>query len=242
MIDIVRSESYLYTKTFSKIRNLMEIKRICKRTLFIIALLCCNLSIFAQRTFSYSQTSSFCPQTGTSSPTMMAYVVTIGDGYVEIGGNRFNRYQKNLDGSTTYLPARGNTSVGFYQVNAILLSSNWQVLEERVTSSVGGIGLNIINTFQMVEEDGGQYAMAQNSAAIESQRGGSYSSPSSRSETRSTCSKCHGTGVDPNYLKYWGGRQSWLGYYNKSGNKCPHCGNYAEHYHSRCSDCNVPSY
>lgn len=120
-----------------------------------------------------------------------------------------------MDGSTTYLPARGNTSVGFYQVNAILLSSNWQVLEERVTSSVGGIGLNIINTFQMVAEDNGQYAMAQNSAAIESQRGGSYSSPSSRSETRSSCSKCHGTGVDPNYLKYWGGRQSWLGYYNK---------------------------
>lgn len=84
MIDIVRSESYLYTKTFSKIRNLMEIKRICKRTLFIIALLCCNLSIFAQRTFSYSLTSSFCPQTGTGSPTMMAYAVTIGDGYVEI--------------------------------------------------------------------------------------------------------------------------------------------------------------
>ena len=130
----------------------MEIKRICKRTLFIIALLCCNLSIFAQRTFSYSQTSSFCPQTGTSSPTMMAYVVTIGDGYVEIGGNRFNRYQKNLDGSTTYLPARGNTSVGFYQVNAILLSSNWQNNKNEIKFNLYVLWERLWRPFTAIEE------------------------------------------------------------------------------------------
>lgn len=69
----------------------------------------------------------------------------------------------------------------------------------------------------------------------------SSSSPS-RSERRASCSKCGGTGVDPNYLKYWGGRQSWLGHYNSSGSRCSYCGKYDEHYHSRCSDCNVPSY
>ena len=199
-------------------------------------------TLSSERTFSFVQTSSFCPQTGSSNPIGMAYVVSIGSNYLKLGATKFVWHSRNMDGSSTYVPANGTAFVGFYQINAVLLSSDWKVMEERVTSSVGGFSMDIINTFQMYAEDGGEYAMAQCAAVVESQRGGSGSSSTSRSGQRANCSKCGGTGVDPTYQRYWGGRQSWLGHYNSSGSRCPYCGKYDQHYHSRCSDCNVPSY
>ena len=64
----------------------------------------------------------------------------------------------------------------------------------------------------------------------------------SRSSSRSTCSSCGGTGVDRAALSNWGGVSSYLGYYNSSGSRCPYCNRMDQHYHSKCTKCNVPRY
>lgn len=74
---------------------------------------------------------------------------------------------------------------------------------------------------------------------------GSSSSSSSSSSSRSSsssgvCSKCHGTGVDPSQSS-GGNLTSWVAHYNASGQKCPYCDRYNEHWHIRCPHCNVPS-
>lgn len=74
---------------------------------------------------------------------------------------------------------------------------------------------------------------------------GSGSSSSSgrdrNSGSSSACRSCGGTGVSktPNS---GGSRSSWVAYYNPAGTHCPYCGGYTEHYHDRCSSCNIPSY
>jgi len=66
-----------------------------------------------------------------------------------------------------------------------------------------------------------------------------HSSSSSRSNSSSSCYKCHGTGVDPSQSS--GGNMSqWVAHYNSSGSKCPYCGGYNEHWHTKCAHCNVP--
>lgn len=67
----------------------------------------------------------------------------------------------------------------------------------------------------------------------------SSSSRSSRSTSNSTCSKCHGTGVDP-APSSGGNRTSWVAYYNATDNVCPHCYGVYEHWHTKCSSCNIP--
>lgn len=195
------------------------------------------LSLQAQRTFSYKQISSYCPQTGYMQAPNGVAIVTIDDGYLVFNMQKYKYCQRNMDGSSTYLPI-GNSGMGFYQVDAILVSQNLQSIEERVTSYVGNMSLNMINTYGMVAEDGGQYAKSYGQAYMESKRG----SNSSSSNSSSTCSRCGGTGIDSSYLKYWGGLTSWLGYVNSNGYKCQYCGKYDQHYHSKCSNCNVPRY
>lgn len=203
--------------------------------ILLVWLLMC-VSLHAQRTFSYRLMSSYCPQTGMTNAQMGVAVVTIGDGYLTFNNKDFKKYQRNMDGSTTYLPT-DNSGMEFYQVNAILVSNNLQSIEERVTSTVGYMSMNMINTYNLIAEDDGRYARSYGQAYQDSKRGGS-----SRDNRRnSICSKCGGTGIDPAYLQYWSGRASWLGHYNSSGNKCPYCGYSSQHYHSKCSRCNVPN-
>lgn len=203
---------------------------------FVVLFLSC-VSLAAQRTFSFKMQSSYCPQTGQYNNQLAVAVLSVYDDYIVFNNCKYVKSQRNMDGSTTYLPV-GNSGLDFYQVNAILVSSNLNVVEEHVTSTVGYMSLNMINTYGVVAEDDGDYAMRYSQAYQDSRRGGGSGS----NNRSSTCSKCNGTGVDPTYLQYWGGVTSFLGHYNSNGNKCPYCGKYSQHYHSKCTRCNVPKY
>lgn len=69
----------------------------------------------------------------------------------------------------------------------------------------------------------------------------SYSGSTSSSSRNSSCSACGGTRVNPN-PNYGGSLSSFVAYYNAQGNHCPYCGKYNDHFHDRCSSCNVPRY
>lgn len=58
---------------------------------------------------------------------------------------------------------------------------------------------------------------------------------------KSSCSRCHGTGIDPTPVQCYG-YASWLAEYNHEGNKCRICNKYTQHYHTRCSTCNAPDH
>ena len=82
--------------------------------------------------------------------------------------------------------------------------------------------------------------------AAKSMRSSSSSSSTSKSSSSSsrsggTCSRCHGTRIDP-MPNSGGSMQSWVGYYNSEGVRCTYCGKYTSHFHDRCHSCNVPSY
>ena len=67
----------------------------------------------------------------------------------------------------------------------------------------------------------------------------SSESRSSHSSTKSPCSRCHGTGVDPSPSS-GGNLSAWVAHYNATGETCPYCNRVTEHWHTRCSTCNVP--
>lgn len=58
--------------------------------------------------------------------------------------------------------------------------------------------------------------------------------------SKASCSSCGGTGIDRTDLKYWAGTVSFLGHYHKGGYPCRYCDKTYEHYHSKCTTCNVP--
>lgn len=77
--------------------------------------------------------------------------------------------------------------------------------------------------------------------------GGHYSdgddnSSHDSSASRSSCSICHGTGVDPfpwkDAASNVGRGLSWC-YTNQSGTRCPYCKETVWHQHARCSKCNA---
>lgn len=70
---------------------------------------------------------------------------------------------------------------------------------------------------------------------------GSSSSSSSSSSNSGVCSSCGGTGVSPT-PNSGGSLASWVAHYNSQGNRCHYCGRYTQHFHDRCSSCNVPRY
>lgn len=59
-----------------------------------------------------------------------------------------------------------------------------------------------------------------------------------RKTKRTNCTSCGGTGIDHSY-HYDGYTPSiqMMGYYNRSGDKCPYCGRYTAHGHDKCIDC-----
>ena len=201
----------------------------------LLLLLAMSVYSFAQTTISYGQISSYCPQTGDMLGGGGAVAITFYDGYIyhPMYGN-LTAVQRNSDGSTTYVPA-GTAGTPAVQLNAVLVSANRQKMEERITSTMGYMSLNMINSYTSMGEDGGRAAKSWMDAEGASRRGGT----GTRRSNDGTCRSCGGTGVSktPNS---GGSSTSWVAYYNTQGSKCPYCGGYTGHYHDRCSRCNVP--
>lgn len=203
---------------------------------FILLFAIC-LSTFAQSTISYGQISSFCPQTGQTLGGGSIVAITFYDGYIyhPLYGKLW-AIQRNGDGSTSYMPQQFAGTPAM-QLDAVLISEDRQRMEERITSTMGNMSINMINTFTSVGEDGGQAAQRWADAQAASKRGGTISR---RNEDRE-CRSCGGTGVSKTPHS-GGSRTSWVAYYNSQGNKCPYCNGYTGHYHDKCSSCSVPSY
>lgn len=90
--------------------------------------------------------------------------------------------------------------------------------------------------------DQGGFSTTGSVQAARSQRSSSSSGSSSSSSRRTgSCSRCHGTKIDPT-PNSGGSLSSFVGYYNSSGDRCPYCNSYTSHYHDRCHSCNVPTY
>lgn len=203
---------------------------------FVLALL--SHPLLAQTTISYGQISSYCPQMGQMiSAGGGAVAITFYDGYIT------NQYygkllavQRNYDGSILYMPTQ-NSVLPFMQLDAILISSDRQQMEIHQTSTMGNMSMNLIDTYTSMGEDGGRATDRWNNALIISNQ---RDSGSNRNEY-GNCRSCNGTGVNktPNS---GGSRSSWVAYYNSRGSECPYCGSYTDHYHDKCSSCNVPSY
>lgn len=203
----------------------------------LILLLAVCINTFSQTTISYGQISCYCPQTGQTLGGGAVVAITFFDGYIQhqLYG-KLRAVQRNNDGSTTYVPTRfAGTPAA--QCNAVLVSSDFQRMEERMTSTMGNMSINMINTYTSMGEDGGRAAQSWGNAQAASRRGRVGSNRNENQE----CRICGGTGVSkrPNT---GGSRTSWVAYYNNQGNKCPYCGGYTSHFHDKCEHCNVSSY
>lgn len=119
-----------------------------------------------------------------------AVAITFYDGYIlHPMYGKLNAVQRNSDGSTTYVPS-GTAGTPAAQLNAVLVSANRQKMEERITSTMGYMSLNMINTYTSMGEDGGRAAKSWMDAQGASRRGGS----GSRRSNDGTCRSCGGTG------------------------------------------------
>ena len=203
-----------------------------------MCLLSLAISATSQTTVSYGQISSYCPQTGQMLGGGGAVAITFYDDYIvhPLYGKLYAS-QRNYDGSITYLP-NGFAGTSAMQLNAVLISSDGQRMEERMTSSMGYAAINMINTYTSMGADGGRGAYSWANAEAASKRG---SSGSSRNRDNGKCSSCGGTGVSKT-ANTGGSRTNWVAYYNTSGVKCPYCNSYTAHFHDRCASCNVPTY
>lgn len=132
-----------------------------------------SIGLSAQRTISYGQISCFCPQTGQMLGGGGAVAITFYDGYIfhPMYGKLYAT-QRNNDGSVTYVP-KGFAGTPGMQLNAVLVSANYQIMEERITSSMGYASLNMINSYTSMGEDGGRAAQRWADANAASRRGGS---------------------------------------------------------------------
>lgn len=201
-----------------------------------------SVVVFSQTTISYGQVSCYCPQTGQTLGGGGAVAITFYDGFIShpMYGKLYAT-QRNNDGSVTYVP-KGFAGTPGMQLNAVLVSADFQRMEERITSSMGYASLNMINSYTSMGEDGGRAAQRWLDANAASRRGSSSSDRSSRSNRNNrACSSCGGTGVSPT-PNSGGSLSSWVAHYNSQGNKCPYCGSYTKHFHDKCSSCNVPRY
>lgn len=210
---------------------------------FLLLLFAVCINSVAQSTISYGQISCFCPQTGQTLAGESAVAITFYDGYIlhPLYG-KLQAAQQNFDGSTTYIPLTfaGTPAV---QLNAVLVSSDLQRMEERMTSTMGNMSFNMINQYTSMGEDGGAAAERWMNAQAVSRRGGTYSDRDQRSST--SCPRCHGTGIDssPNCVDnpHAGANaaaQGLVGYTHTSSSRCKYCGNYNYHIHYKCYNSN----
>lgn len=58
---------------------------------------------------------------------------------------------------------------------------------------------------------------------------------------KKSCSVCHGTGVNP-HASSGQPNHEWIADYIERGQQCPYCNSVGSHWHSRCSNCNVPTH
>lgn len=132
-----------------------------------------SIGLSAQTTISYGQISSFCPQTGQTLGGGGAIAITFYDGYIShpMYGKLYAT-QRNNDGSVTYVP-KGFAGTPAMQLNAVLVSADYQRMEERITSSLGYASMNMINSYTSMGEDGGRAAQRWADANAASRRGGS---------------------------------------------------------------------
>lgn len=139
----------------------------------VVLLLIASIGTFAQTTISYGQVSSFCPQTGQTLGGGGAIAITFYDGYIShpLYGKLYAT-QRNNDGSVTYVPKKFAGTPAM-QLNAVLVSADYQRMEERITSSLGYASMNMINSYTSMGEDGGRAAQRWADANAASRRGGS---------------------------------------------------------------------
>lgn len=131
-----------------------------------------SIGLSAQTTISYGQISSFCPQTGQTLGGGGAIAITFYDGYISHPMyGRLYATQRNNDGSVTYVP-KGFAGTPAMQLNAVLVSADYQRMEERITSSLGYASMNMINSYTSMGEDGGRAAQRWADANAASRRGG----------------------------------------------------------------------
>ncbi|MCM1520924.1 MAG: hypothetical protein NC098_09075 [Lachnoclostridium sp.] len=205
-----------------------------KKILLSIISLIIAFTALADRTFSFGQISCYSPQMGLVSGGGAVISLTVGDGYIihPMYGKLYEG-QTNSDGSVAYYPS-GYAGMPMAQLQGVLLSADLQRMEEHLTSSYGGMTVQMINTYTNAGEDGGRYANSYSEAWSASNRGGR-----TRDDYSEECSSCGGTGVSktPNT---GGSRSNWVAYYNPNGTKCPYCKRYTSHFHDRCARCNVP--
>lgn len=210
-----------------------------KLIIFIFSILTL-IPVNADRTFSFGQISCYSPQTGLVSGGGAVISLTVGDGYIihPLYGKLYEG-QTNYDGSVAYYPT-GLAGTPMAQLQGVLLSADLQQMEEHMTSTYGGMTMQMINTYTNAGEDGGRYAdnysKAWASSNDRSKDRGEYGNSKS---SNGSCSCCGGTGVNktPNS---GGSRSNWVAYYNRAGNECPYCNKYTSHFHDKCAHCNVP--
>ena len=204
----------------------------------ITLLICCVISLaaFADRTFSFGQISCWSPQVGLVSGGGAVITITVGDGYIDhILYGRLYAAAVNADGSTTYLPS-SYAGTPMAQLQGVLLSADLMRLEEHMSSSYGGMTCQMINTYTNAGEDGGRYADSWASAMA-----ASNDSSHNRENRRSsgTCSRCHGTGIDPSCIDAPMPTSKTGSNKIPAYTKCPYCKETKtfDHWHWRCIEC-----
>lgn len=75
----------------------------------------------------------------------------------------------------------------------------------------------------------------------ENKRSSSQSSKQSSNTTKSQCSTCRGTGLDPMPTSS-PGVGGWIGIFHNGKSMCKYCKKYESHWHDKCPHCNVPKY
>lgn len=209
----------------------------------IISLFLClavTFNALADRTFSFGQISCYSPQTGLVSGGGAVISLTIGDGYIihPMYGKMFQG-QTNYDGSIAYYPS-GFAGTPMAQLQGILISADLQRMEEHLTSSYGGMTLQMINTYTNAGEDVGRYANSwSNAVAASNDRSHDRELRSEARHNQSSCPRCHGSGIDPSCIDtsmptHKAGTNKIPAY-----TKCPYCHETKsyDHWHWRCIEC-----
>lgn len=200
-----------------------------KRLTFILVLLMSTISVVAQNYVrSYGAISSVCPQTGFTQAADGAIYIEFFDNCIRHPMyGILNKMCTNMDGSTTYIPTQ-YAGMPAFQLNAILISADETMVEERVTSTMGNMSLNMITTYSYMGDGTQPYNNVMGAYVVAGS--GSSREPSSSTHRDATCSKCGGTGWEKTRYQHATGTY----YYNSPGSTCPVCGYSDKHYHYKC--------
>lgn len=198
-----------------------------------------TLNALADRTFSYGLISCYSPQTGLVSGGGNVISLTIGDGYIvhPLYGKLYEG-QTNYDGSVAYYPS-GFAGTAMAQLQGILISSDLQRMEEHMTSSYGGMTLQMIYTYTNAGEDGGRYAQSWSNAVAASNDASHDGEIRKKSRNSGSCSRCHGTGIDPTCIDTSMPTHKTGSNKIPAYTKCPYCNQTKtyDHWHWRCIEC-----